>query len=160
LRSVACLAVLLAALAAPVTATRAQDEPLQELSSFPRTTLTIHSGSVTHTFDVWVADSEPRQRQGLMFVRELDAHQGMLFTGCCSGIWMRNTFIELDILFVDADSRIVKIAERARPHDETTIAAGGPVADVIELKGGEAARLQLKTGDRVSWTPPKPAATG
>jgi uncharacterized protein len=135
-------------------AARAQSEPIQDLSTFPRTTLEIHSGAVTHRFKVWVADTEGRKTQGLMFVRDLPGDQGMLFTACCSGIWMKNTYIPLDIVFVGMDGRIVKIAERAKPFDLTTISAGQPVEATIELKGGEAALLNLKPGDRVVWRAP------
>ncbi len=133
----------------------AQTEPLQDLSTFPRTTLEIHSGSVTHQFKVWVADTPGRQSQGLMFVRDLPDGEGMLFTDCCKGIWMRNTYIPLDIVFVGMDGRIVKIAERAKPFDEQDIIkADQPVQATIELKGGTSALLHLKAGDRVVWRSP------
>lgn len=130
---------------------------IQDLSTFPRTSLEIVSGSKRHRFDVWVADTDARKTQGLMFVRDLPADEGMLFVDCCSGIWMRNTYIELDIVFVGKDGRIAKIAPRAHPFDETTIPAPGPVEAVVELKGGEAQALGVKVGDRVDWKPP---ATG
>ena len=74
---------------------------------------------------------------------------------------MKNTYIELDMLFVGTDGRVVKIIERARPLSLETLCSGRwPVAAVVELKGGEAAKLGLAVGDRVSWhSPPrKPAA--
>jgi uncharacterized protein len=151
---VACAAVLALGMLAQPPAARAQSEPLQDLSTFPRTTLEIHSGTATHRFKVWVADTEGRQTQGLMFVRDLPDDEGMIFINCCSGIWMKNTYIPLDIVFVGMDGRIVKIAERAKPFDPTTISAGQPVEATIELKGGEAAVLHLKPGDRVVWRAP------
>jgi uncharacterized membrane protein (UPF0127 family) len=87
-----------------------------------------------------------------MFVRDLPSDAGMVFTQCCSGIWMKNTYVELDIVFVGPDQRISRIAEHAKPFDETTIPAGGPVSAVVELRGGETAKLKLKPGDKVSWT--------
>jgi uncharacterized protein len=128
--------------------------PVLDLATYPRTSLTIRSGKTAHNFSVWVADSAPRQTQGLMFVRDLPPDRGMLFVNCCTGIWMRNTYIELDIVFVGLDGRIAKIAEHARPFDETTIPAGGPMKAVVELKGGVASELKLKPGDEVSWAPP------
>jgi len=146
---------------------RAQEQPPQQLApqdlaTFPRTLLTIKSGSAVHTFTVWVADTPPRQEQGLMFVRDLPANEGMLFTHCCTGIWMKNTYIELDILFIGPDGRITKIAERARPFDETTIGAPGVAEAVVELRGGAAGELKLKVGDHVQWEPStgKAAAAG
>jgi uncharacterized membrane protein (UPF0127 family) len=145
--------ILLGALGALCsTALQAQSPPLQDLATFPRATLEIVSGATTHRFSVWIADTPARQTQGLMFVRDLPADAGMVFTECCSGIWMKNTYIELDIVFVGPDRRISRIAEHAKPFDETTIPAGGPVSAVVELRGGEAEKLKLRPGDKVSWT--------
>jgi len=147
--------------------------PVQDLSTYPRVKLEIRSGAVRHTFDVWVADTPARQEQGLMFVRELAANRGMLFPNCCSGIWMKDCYIDLDILFL-ADQEtpaerprklpresttaagggvIAKLAPRAQPHDETTIPAPADVVAVVELKGGSGELFKLKVGDRVTWTP-------
>jgi uncharacterized protein len=153
-RLMAIAATLALGTLARAPAARAQSEPVQDLSTFPRTTLEIRSGPVTHHFKVWVADTEGRQTQGLMFVRDLPADEGMLFTHCCSGIWMKNTYISLDIVFVGVDGRIAKIAERAQPFDLTTISAAQPVEATLELKGGEAQMLHLKPGDRVEWHSP------
>jgi uncharacterized protein len=131
-------------------ASRAQSGPVQDLSTYPRTTLEIHGKSGAHQFNVWVADTDSRKAQGLMFVRDLPADEGMLFPNCCTGIWMKNMYIELDIVFVGNDGRIVKIA-RGRRFDETTISAGQPVKAVVELKAGDAEQLDLRTGDRVTW---------
>ena len=64
-------------------------------------------------------------------------------------MWMKNTLIPLDMLFVDAAGRIVAIHERAVPQSLETIGAPAPVSAVIELNGGTAARLGIKPGDRV-----------
>ena len=64
-------------------------------------------------------------------------------------MWMRNTLIPLDMLFVDGQGRIVNIHERAVPQTLDVIAAEAPVRVVIELNGGTAARLGIKPGDRV-----------
>lgn len=129
-------------------------QPIEDLATFPRTTLEIVSGAKRHSFDVWIADTDARKEQGLMFVRDLPQDQGMLFVDCCAGIWMKNTYIELDIVFVGKDGRIAKIAQRAHPFDETNIPAPGPFKAVVELKGGAAEQLGLKVGDRVTWSPP------
>lgn len=143
---------VLAVLAAPLSL--AQSGPLENLATFPHTTLTIQGGSGTQRFSVWIADTDARKQQGLMFVRDLPPDQGMLFTHCCTGIWMKNTYIELDIVFIGADGRIIKIAQRAHPFDETTITPGGVADEVVELRGGEAERRHLQVGDRVEWKTP------
>ena len=64
-------------------------------------------------------------------------------------MWMRNTYISLDMLFIRADGVIHRIEANTEPFSERVIASRGPVAAVLELKGGSAARLGLKPGDRV-----------
>jgi uncharacterized membrane protein (UPF0127 family) len=130
-----------------------QTAPLEELSAFPQTTLTISSGGARHPFSIWVADTPAREEQGLMFVRELPADKGMVFKGPQPRIWtmwMKNTYIALDMLFVAADGRVVKIAH-AIPHDETIISSDVAVGGVIELQGGISDKLHLKVGDVAKW---------
>ena len=87
-----------------------------------------------------------------MFRRTMAPDAGMLFdykTPIVATMWMRNTLIPLDMLFVDAQGRIVNIHERAVPQSLDVIAAAAPVRAVIELNGGTAARLGIVPGDRV-----------
>jgi uncharacterized membrane protein (UPF0127 family) len=133
--------------------TQTPSAQLEELSAFPQTTLTISGGSVTHQFTLWVANTAPREEQGLMFVRELPAERGMVFIGeqpKVWNMWMRNTYVALDMLFVAVDGRVVKIAH-AIPHDDTTISSDIPVNGVIELQGGISEKLHLKVGDIAKW---------
>jgi uncharacterized protein len=138
----------------------AQSGPLEDLANFPRTQLEILHGKdkkSPRTFTIWVADSPERQEQGLMFVRDLPEGQGMLFPQKKPrqmSMWMKNTYVELDMVFVGEKGVIDQIIERAHPLSLETLTSQKPVAAVLELKGGEAARLQLKVGDRVSWSPP------
>jgi uncharacterized membrane protein (UPF0127 family) len=64
-------------------------------------------------------------------------------------MWMRNTLIPLDMLFIANDGRVVGIKERAVPQSSDIIAAPEPVRGVLELNGGTAQRLGLSAGDRV-----------
>jgi uncharacterized membrane protein (UPF0127 family) len=99
-----------------------------------------------------IAD-EPQERQrGLMYRRALAERAGMLFDFGAEQpvyMWMKNTYIPLDMLFVAADGQIVHIAARTVPHSEATISADRPVQGVIELAGGEAERLGIAVGDHV-----------
>jgi uncharacterized protein len=139
---------------------RAQSGPLEDLSNFPRTSLEILHGKGkkdARRFDVWIADNPARQEQGLMFVRDLPANQGMIFPlkkPQKMAMWMKNTYIELDIVFIGEKGAIDKIIEHARPLDLKTLSSDKDVSAVLELKGGVASDLGLKVGDRVSWTPP------
>ncbi len=130
-------------------------EQLEDLSAFPQTTLTITGGGGTHQFSVWLANTPHRDEQGLMFVRELPADRGMVFSGPQPRVWsmwMRNTYIPLDMLFVSETGRVVKIAH-AIPHDDTTISSEVVVNAVIELQGGISDRLHIKVGDLARWKP-------
>ncbi len=136
-----------------------------DLATFPRTTLEIsrQAGDHRYTFQVWVADTPERAAQGLMFVSDLPETMGMIFPIApprVENMWMKNTYIELDMLFIDAHGRITKIIERAAPLSLQTLSSDAPVAGVLELKGGEAARLGLRNGDRVSWKKPGHPLTG
>jgi uncharacterized membrane protein (UPF0127 family) len=115
-------------------------------------TVTVVSASGPHAFKVELAETPAQMEQGLMFRRELAPDAGMLFdfkTPIVATMWMRNTLIPLDMLFVGGDSRIVNIHERAVPQSDAIIAAAAPVRAVIELNGGTAARFGIKPGDRV-----------
>lgn len=152
-------AALAACLAAATLPCRAQSEPLQDLTTFPRASLTIvhrdaAHGAHTYRFEVWVADTPARAEQGLMFVSDLPESSGMVFPLTPPRIermWMKNTYIELDMLFVDTAGRISKITAHARPLTLDTLSSDTPVRAVIELRGGEAEKLSLGVGDLVSW---------
>jgi uncharacterized membrane protein (UPF0127 family) len=137
--------------AAPVLA---QMGPLEDLAAFPRGKLEISDGKkVKHTFEVWLADNPSRQAQGLMFVRALPELQGMLFVKPSPmpiGMWMKNTYISLDMVFIDDRGRIQQIVERATPHSLDTISSREPALAVLEIAGGEAKRLGLHPGLHVT----------
>jgi uncharacterized protein len=143
-----------------ITVSHAQSGPLEDLANFPRTSVQILHGKSkkdARHFDVWIADNPAREEQGLMFVRDLPATQGMLFPQVKPrkmSMWMKNTYIELDIVFVGEKGAIDKIIEHAKPLDLTTLNSDKPVTAVLELKGGEAARQELKVGDHVTWAAP------
>jgi uncharacterized protein len=153
----------LALLAVGVVPLRAQEpqRPL-DLATFPRTTLEIvhrdsSQGPRTYSFQIWVADTPERSAQGLMFVSDLPESMGMVFPvepPRVENMWMKNTYIELDMLFIDSHGRITKIIQRAAPLSLQTLSSDTVVAAVLELKGGQAAKLGLRTGDSVSWKKP------
>jgi uncharacterized membrane protein (UPF0127 family) len=124
-----------------------QPEPLDK---FPRDTLKIATPDARlHSFDVWVADTNARRNQGLMFVKSLPEKQGMLFLYSAPqpvGVWMKNTYIPLDILFIRGDGRVAKVIANAKPHSLKTMESGEDVVAFLELKGGLAAKLGIKRG--------------
>jgi uncharacterized membrane protein (UPF0127 family) len=116
-------------------------------------TLVINSASGVHRFQVELADTPERRSLGLMHRRSMPANAGMLFDFKSDepvAMWMRNTIIPLDMLFIARDGRVVNIAERTVPFSETGIPSKGPVRAVLELNAGTASRLGIKPGDRVT----------
>lgn len=123
-----------------------------QLQRFSTSELTIVSATGPHRFTVEVAETPAQMEQGLMFRRSMAPDAGMLFdykTPTVATMWMRNTLIPLDMLFVDAQGRIVNIRERAVPQSLDVISAAAPVRAVIELNGGTVARLGIAPGDQV-----------
>jgi uncharacterized protein len=126
--------------------------PAGAQASFEKTPLTIESASGTLTFEVELAITPEQRQQGLMFRESLDADQGMLFDFGDTGpvtMWMRNTFIPLDMLFIDADGRIARIVADTEPLSDAVIGSGGPVRAVLELAAGTSAELGIVVGDHV-----------
>jgi uncharacterized membrane protein (UPF0127 family) len=131
----------------------AQDGQIEDLAAFPRGPLEINDGKkVKLTFDVWLADNPRRQAQGLMFVRTLPDMRGMLFVHESPkpiSMWMKNTYIALDMVFIDANGRIQQIVEQTTPHSLAIVRSNDPALAVLEIAGGEARRLGLRPGQRV-----------
>jgi len=125
---------------------------LAQLAQFPRSELTIVTAGGPRKFSVELATTPAQMEQGLMFRQSLAPDSGMLFdfqAPSMATMWMKNTLIPLDMLFVDAQGRIVNIHERAVPGSLDTIAAAAPVRAVIEVNGGTAARFGIRPGDKV-----------
>jgi uncharacterized membrane protein (UPF0127 family) len=124
----------------------------QAQATFDRTTLSIETAKGSHEFDIELALAPDQQSQGLMFRRELAVDAGMLFfhqRERVASMWMRNTFVPLDMLFVASDGKIVHIVERTVPQSLATISAGKPVRAVLEVNAGTVRRLAIKSGDRL-----------
>jgi uncharacterized membrane protein (UPF0127 family) len=123
---------------------------LEPLDRFPQARLVIFTPDMRkHEFKVWIADTEARREQGLMFVKSLPADQGMLFIFDRlqrETMWMKNTLISLDMLFITADGHIESIAANTKPMSERIISSKGIVQLVLELNGGVAARQEIREG--------------
>lgn len=116
--------------------------------------LVIGQGEKAQHFQIEIAEKKADLEQGLMFRDALAPHAGMLFLFAneeIANMWMRNTRIPLDMLFMDGKGTIVSIAENARPYDETIISSRVPCRAALEIGGGQAAALGIKVGDKVTW---------
>lgn len=135
-------------------AARAQNpSPNAAQPELPKERLVI----VTHdgrrlTFQVEMAITPDQQITGLMFRKTVPEDGGMLFDwgqARPSQMWMRNTIVSLDMLFINADGSIRAIAERTVPQSLAVIDSHGPVRGVLEMRAGSAERLDIRVGDKV-----------
>ncbi len=118
-------------------------------------TLCLRSAAKTHSFTVEMARTPQEQAQGLMFRTELADNAGMLFPfneDRVASFWMKNTLIPLDIIFVGRDGRILNIAENTTPYSLEPVVSIAPAAAVLELRGGLTRQMNVKAGDKVTWT--------
>jgi uncharacterized protein len=116
-------------------------------------TLEIVTRSGVHSFTVELAATDEARSKGLMYRRELPEGRGMLFDfkqDQNAAMWMKNTYIPLDMIFIRADGRIQRIAENTQPQSEKIITAGAPVRAVLEVIGGTVRKLGIRAGDRVA----------
>jgi uncharacterized membrane protein (UPF0127 family) len=116
-------------------------------------TLEIVSSSGVHVFSVELATNDEERERGLMFRTSIPEGQGMLFDFASEqnvSMWMKNTLIPLDMLFIRGDGRIARIAENTEPMSTRIISSGVPVLAVLEVAGGTAGKLGIKAGDRVA----------
>ncbi len=120
--------------------------------TFPRGTLVIDTAGGDARFEIEIARTEAERSRGLMYRGELAPDAGMLFLFDPvreANMWMRNTFIALDMLFIAPDGRITGIAANTTPLSDAVISSGVPVRAVLELAAGTAARRGIKPGDMV-----------
>ena len=110
-----------------------------------------------YRFDVYFASNDAQRARGLMFVHELPATTGMLFiyeSDQYLSMWMKNTFIPLDILFVRADGSVSSIAYNTEPQSLRSISALEPVRFVLEINAGVAEQLAIDQYSRLLWEGP------
>ncbi len=124
-----------------------------KLQSFERDELAIETADGRrHRLEVELAVTGAQHAQGLMYRRRLAEDAGMLFLYRGAGMlsmWMKNTAMPLDMLFIAPDGRIVDIAERTVPYSLETVSSRFAASAVLEVNGGTVARLGVQPGDRV-----------
>jgi uncharacterized protein len=115
--------------------------------------LEIVTKSGVHVFSVEMATTEEEKTTGLMYRKELADGKGMLFDFSPEqevSMWMKNTYISLDMIFIRADGRILRIAENTEPLSTKIIPSNGPVKGVLEVIAGTAQKYGIGPGDRVA----------
>jgi hypothetical protein len=117
--------------------------------------LTIKTKTGTHGFQVEVMRTDAERERGLMFRRYLPQNRGMLFdfkTVQPVMMWMKNTYIPLDMIFMARDGKVTNIARNAEPFSERIISSGPPAYAVLEVDAGTADKIGVAVGDRVQQT--------
>jgi len=116
-------------------------------------TIEIVTRSGVHAFAVELATNDAERERGLMYRKELPEGHGMLFDFQQDrpvSFWMHNTYISLDMIFIQGDGRILSIAANTEPMSDALVPSGGPVRAVLEVIAGSANRFSIVPGDRVS----------
>jgi uncharacterized membrane protein (UPF0127 family) len=140
-----------AAIAAIASAAASAAEPAGYLRDFRRGHAILDTARGCIFLDVYFAESTEQRRQGLMRIRQLGEFESMIFISnppIVEVMWMQNTYIPLDMIFLREGGRVAGVTENARPLSEELIRSPGPVAAVLEVNGGFAARFRVRAGDK------------
>jgi uncharacterized protein len=137
----------------PLSAWAQSPEPTGPQPELPKEKLVIVGhGGAEHVFSVEMATTEEQQTVGEMFRKSVPPDGGMLFDWGfprSSQMWMRNTLVSLDMVFINADGTIRSIAEDTTPRSLAVIDSRGPVRATLEIAAGTTARLDIRVGDTV-----------
>lgn len=135
-----------------VAPVHAQAAANQEVSLEP---LTIVTTGGRHDFSVEVMRTDEQRARGLMFRRFMPKDRGMLFDFKRTepvAMWMKNTYLPLDMVFIERNGRVANVAQNTEPLSERIVPSNGPVYAVLELNAGVARAIGLKAGDRIEHT--------
>ncbi len=116
----------------------------------------VATDGTRHDLTVYLATTFEQKRRGLMFVRQLPERTGMLFVyddESLHSMWMKNTFIPLDIVFARRDGTVSSVIKNAEPMSLKSLAAIEPVTFVLELNAGVARRYNIGPGSQLIWSP-------
>ncbi|MBC8038884.1 MAG: DUF192 domain-containing protein [Rhizobiales bacterium] len=130
-----------------VAISHAQDAPLSKIEPL---TVVTEEGAIL--FTVEIADTEALRQRGLMFRHRVPEDRGMLFDygeARQVALWMKNTYVALDMVFIRADGTVAYVAENTVPRSLDAIGVIEPVRGVLEVAGGTAKRIGLRAGDKV-----------
>lgn len=147
-------AFVLAVSLMPAACADAAPEPAEPISqiTFRETPLVLETQSGVHDFTVEVAETPEQRERGLMFRETMAADHGMIFDyhrDVDISMWMKNTILPLDMLFIRADGTVFDVVKGAVPYSTDIISSGGKVRAVLELNAGTVDALQIRRGDKV-----------
>ncbi len=122
-------------------------------SSWLKASFSGKDGGTLCTFQAELAVTPEEQSLGLMFRQSLDPDKGMLFIFEGDGprsFWMRNTYIPLDLIFINSGNEVIHVHHSAKPKDETSILSGSPAQYVLEVKAGRAKACGIRKGTKLT----------
>ncbi len=122
-----------------------------QASELSQLSIQTQSG-VSHKFEVEVAKTADQQRHGLMFRNTMPKNQGMLFIydePKILSMWMKNTYIPLDMLFVDKNGKVINIIKETTPLSLEVLSSSRPAVAVLEINAGVSEELSIQAGDAV-----------
>ncbi len=125
----------------------ADDAPLSKIEP-----VTVATETGVTMFTVEMADTPDMQQRGLMFRQRMPEDRGMLFDfgePRRVAMWMKNTLISLDMIFIRADGTVAGIAKRTKPGSLDTLGVAEPIKAVLEVAGGMSDKIGLKPGDTI-----------
>lgn len=111
--------------------------------------------SIVKSIDIEIADDEYQTQTGLMYRDSMEDNQGMLFVfpeAELHSFYMKNTKIALDIIYIDADKKIINIQKNAKPFSENSLPSDAPAQYVLEINAGLSDQWNLESGDIISYT--------
>lgn len=124
-------------------------------AAFEKDTLIVEASKFAcHRFDVYIAANNRQRARGLMHVRDLPPTTGMLFVyrdAKIISMWMKNTYISLDMVFARADGSVATVVHDTEPLSLRSVASSEPVSFVLELNAGTAARLWIDEDSKIIW---------
>lgn len=149
----AVIALFLLLAAGSADAASPEAESAAELdAAFPRAVITVEGGAACHRIGIWLALDAVQRSRGLMHVRAMADDRGMLFVYPGErrvAMWMKNTLIPLDMVFIRSDGIVANVAAHTEPLSLESVYSRGPVSAVLELNAGAAARLGVEPGRRI-----------
>ena len=126
--------------------------PIASSSAKGTGTVVLETSTGEHAYTVEIAEWPQEKARGLMFRRSMPQEHGMIFLldpPRRATMWMRNTYISLDMIFISEQGTVLRIEANTEPFSTDVFDSGGIAKAVLELNAGEAARIGLKPGDRV-----------
>ncbi len=116
--------------------------------------VSAESGDTLKTIDIELANAPDEIAYGMMYRKSMDINTGMLFfmpTEEVQSFYMRNTYVSLDIIFINSRHEIVSIQKNAEPLNTTSLPSTGPANFVLEVKGGYCDQFGIAAGDKIQF---------